>query len=90
MLITLGMAPEVVVVIQNENLFIGPVLLTIKNSRGEAAQARADNHEIIVFTSFPHVISAETAAPRMLVRHRVGAWVAPPEAGQGRGVGRRI
>ena len=58
MLITLGMTAEVVVVVQNENLFVGSVLLAIKDSRGEAAEARADNHDIIVFTSFAHVISA--------------------------------
>jgi hypothetical protein len=33
------------------------VLLTIKDSSGEAAQARAHHYEIIVFTSFVHVVS---------------------------------
>ena len=88
MLIAPCVAAKVIVVIQNENLFVGSMLLAIKDCRRQSTQARADDHKIIVFISFAHVISAQTAAPGVLMCHGVGSWVAPPEAGQGRGVDR--
>jgi hypothetical protein len=78
MFITLGVAAEVVMVIQNKNFFVGPMLLAVKDSRRQSTQARANHHEIIVFTRLAHVIGAQTAAPSMLVRHRIGAWMAAP------------
>ena len=82
MLIALGVAAEVVVVIQDENRFVGSVLLAIENCRRQPTQAGANHHQIIVFSRLTHVIGAQTNAPSMLVRHGIGTWMAAPQPGQ--------
>ena len=90
MFITLGVAAEVVVVIQNQNLFVGAMLLAIKDCRGQAAQAGTNHYQIIVFARLADLFDFQATAPGVLMRHGIRSWVATPEACEGRGICQRV
>ena len=83
--IAFGVAAEVVVVVQYQNVCIWTHLLTVKMGRGEAAHTRAHHDQIIVLVQ-KLVLSGLFAAPTQGVCHFVGSFVTTSHTCQGRRV----
>ena len=74
-LVPLGVAPEVVVVVEKEHSRAGAGRRQEEVGRGESAQPRADHHEVI---ALPRVDGVGPGDPiPELVGHLEGAWMAP-------------
>ena len=78
--IAFGVATKVVVVIQNQNLFVRPVCLSIEKSGGKAAQPGPHDHEVIGFCRINDRASTEIILPCAGVRLRIRAGMITPES----------
>ena len=80
MFVALGMAPKVIVIIENQNGLIGPVMLAVKDSGGEAAQSGANDDQIVMLTRSFWDGRRTIGIPRALMRHGIGSGVTPSES----------
>ena len=74
-LVTFGVAPKVIVIIKNEDRFVGPELLAIKKCSCKAAQTRAYHHKIIRFLRINNLIEVEVGVPCAGMSHCVRSGV---------------
>ena len=84
-LVSLGMPAKIIVIIQNQNPGLRPVLLSIKIRCGQTADAATDNHQIVL------TIAGIRTGPALSVPHGVTglkrADMAAPQTLQGRWIG---
>ena len=75
MLIALSMSPKVIVIIKNEDFFVGTELLSVEKSRRKAAETRAYNHKIIRFLRINNLVEVEVGVPCSGMSHCVRSGV---------------
>ena len=80
MFVALGMAAKVIVIIENQNGFIWPVLLAVKDSGGQATQPGANDDQIVVLTRLFRSTRLVSGIPGALMRHGIGSGVTPSES----------
>ena len=90
MLIAFGVAAKVIVVIEDQNRFVWPVLLAIKHRCRQAAQPRAHHDQVVVFVDWFGDSRLITALPAPLVSNGIRAGMTPSQAGQCRWVGSSV
>ncbi|MCY1451185.1 hypothetical protein D9M71_680400 [compost metagenome] len=84
-LIALGMAAEVVVVLEDQNLR-SRVFLAVEERCRQAADAAADHHQVVLFADRQGVGDEGFFLPAHLVRNVESAGVTAAQTGQGRWV----
>ena len=80
MFIAFGVATKVVVVIKNQNLFIGSVCLSIEKSGSKTAEAGTDDDQIIGFSGIDDRAGIEISLPCAGMRMRIRAGMITPES----------
>ena len=86
-LIAFGVAAKVIVVIEDQDCFVWPVLLAIKHRCRQAAQSRAHHDQVVVFIDRLRHSRLITPLPAPLVGNSVGAGVTASQTRQCRWVG---